>query len=132
VRARSPHVLREEGSTQSLVVTPGERLGQTYASLPRRELDVDIGSFPTFDETFVVKLGPGHTVLSLPKPEQLDTPFGRYSVEVNADSAEVRVHSTLALKVSRVSPKSYADFRRFCQQVDAAFEQRLVLGTHTR
>ncbi len=132
VRARSPHLLREEGSTRSLVVTPGERLGQTYASLPRRDLDVDIGSFPSLDETFVVQLGAGHTVLGLPKPEQLDTPFGRYSVEVSADSAEVRVHSTLALKVSRVSPKSYADFRRFCQQVDAAFEQRLVLGTHAR
>jgi hypothetical protein len=132
VRARSPHVLREEGHAKSLVVTPSERLGPSYASLPRRDLDVDIGSFPTVDETSVVHLGPGYTVLGLPKPEQGDSPFGQYSVEVSADSAEVRVHSRLALRVSRVSPSSYAEFRRFCQSVDAAFDQRLVLGTRGR
>jgi len=132
VRAHSPHVWREEGHSKSLVVTPSERLTQAYASLPRRVLDVDVGSFPTVDETFVVRLGPGQTVLSLPKPEQGDAPFGQYSVEVSADSAEVRVHSRLALRVSRVSPQSYADFRRFCQAVDAAFDQRLVLGMHAR
>ena len=132
VRARSPHVLRDEGHSRSLVVTPSERLGQSYASLPRRDLDVDIGSFPTLDETYVVRLGPGYSVLGLPKPEQHEGPFGQYSVEVSADSAEVRVHSRLSLRVSRVSPQSYAEFRRFCHAVDAAFDQRLVLGMHAR
>ncbi|MEO8180617.1 MAG: DUF3857 domain-containing protein [Deltaproteobacteria bacterium] len=132
VRARSPHVLREEGHSRSLIVTPSERLGPSYASLLRRDLDVDIGSFPTLDETFVVHLGPGYTVLNLPKPEQRDSPFGQYSVEVSSDSAEVRVHSRLALRVSRVGPQSYAEFRRFCLGADAAFDQRLVLGMRAR
>jgi hypothetical protein len=132
VRARSPHVLRDEGHSRSLVVTPSERLGQSYASLPRRDLDVDIGSFPTLDETYVVRLGPGYSVLGLPKPEQHEGPFGQYSVEVSADSAEVRVHSRLSLRVSRVGPQSYAEFRRFCHGVDAAFDQRLVLGMPAR
>jgi cellulose synthase operon protein C len=132
VRARSPQVLREEGHTASLVVTPGERLGQSYASLPRRSLDVDIGSFPTLDETFVVRLAPGQTVLRLPKAERAETQFGQYSVEASADASEVRVRSRLALKVSRVTPDRYAEFRRFCQGIDAAFDQRLVLGTRAR
>ncbi len=132
VRARSPQVLRAEGQRSSLVVTPGERLAQRFASLPRRELEVDIGAFPALDETFVVQLSPGQTVLGLPRAQRGESPFGEYSVEASSSGNEVRVRSRLALRVSRVSPQSYAEFRRFCVAVDAAFDQRLVLGMNAR
>ncbi|MEY4549707.1 MAG: hypothetical protein RL685_5902 [Pseudomonadota bacterium] len=132
VRARSPQVLRVEGQVRTLVVTPSDRLGSRYASLSRRDLEVDIGAVPALDETFVVQLAPGQSVLSLPKPKQGESPFGQYSVEASVSGNEVRVHSRLALRVSRVSPQSYVDFRRFCQAADAAFEQRLVLGMNAR
>jgi len=132
VRAKAPRVLREEGHTRTLIVTPGERLGQAYASLPRRELDVDIGTHPTLDETYVVQLGANYTVLNLPVAAHAESPFGEYSVEATQDAGQVRVHSRLALRVSRVSPQRYAEFRRFCQGADAAFDQRLVLGMRAR
>jgi hypothetical protein len=132
VRARSPQVLRAEGQRSSLVVTPSERLGARFASLPRRQLEVDIGAFAALDESFVVQLAPGQTVLSVPRAEQGDSPFGQYSVEASVSGNEVRVRSRLGLRVSRVTPQSYAEFRRFCQAVDAAFDQRLVLGMNTR
>jgi hypothetical protein len=128
VRARAPHVLREEGHTASLAVTPGERLTVQYASLPERKLDVDIGAFATLEETVTVQLPPGYSVLGAPTPQTTSSPFGSYSVTVNVEGGKVVVQSRLALSVSRVSPARYAEFRRFCQAADAAFEPRLVLG----
>jgi hypothetical protein len=34
--------------------------------------------------------------------------------------------------VARVSPERYAEFRKFCQAADAAFEPRLVLGARAK
>jgi Tfp pilus assembly protein PilF/transglutaminase-like putative cysteine protease len=133
VHARVPHVLREEGAAQSLAVTPGERLTANYASQPRRALDVDIGAFPSIDETYVLELPAGSKVTSLPEAVAGESPFGKYSVEVQAeDGGKLQVQSRLELRVSRVTPDRYAEFRRFCQAVDAAFEQRLVFGMRSR
>ena len=68
----------------------------------------------------------------MPTAAHVESPFGEYSVEASADAGQVRVHSRLLLKVSRVSPQRYAEFRRFCQGADAAFDQRLVLGMRAR
>jgi hypothetical protein len=109
-------------------VTPEERLGPVYASLPRRRLEVDIGAFPSLDETYEVSLPPGYEVLSAPAAAHAETPFGSYAVEVVREPGKVVVVSRLSLSVSRVSPERYEEFRRFCQAADAAFEARLVLG----
>jgi tetratricopeptide (TPR) repeat protein len=132
VQGRAPRLLREEGGTFSLPVTPSERLAPVYASLPQRRLEVDIGAFPTLDETYVVHLAPGQEVLSAPSASKLESPFGSYSVEVSAEAGKVVVQSRLRLAVSRVTPQHYAEFRRFCQAADLAFEQRLVLGAGPR
>ncbi|HVZ31763.1 MAG TPA: DUF3857 and transglutaminase domain-containing protein, partial [Polyangiaceae bacterium] len=132
VHARMPHALRNEGGAQSLPVTPGERLVQSFASQPRRELDVDIGAFPTLDETYRVHLPSGASVASVPAAASGESRFGTYSVEVQQTAKQVEIHSRLALSVSRVPPDRYAEFRRFCLAADAAFEQRLVLGMPSR
>lgn len=128
VRARAPHLLREEGGTLSLRVTPRERLTPPYASLPRRRLEVDIGAFATLEERYELSLPPGYEVAGAPAPVKVDGPFGSYSVALVKEPGKVVVESRLALAVSRVAPEQYAEFRKFCQAADAAFEPRLVLG----
>ncbi len=128
VRGRAPNVLRAEGRSASVAVTPSERLTGRFAGLQKRRLDVDIGSFATIDETVVVSLAAAEHVIGAPVAARLESEFGSVLVEVTREPGKLTVHSRLSLKVSRVRPDEYAAFRRFCQSVDAAFEPRLVLG----
>jgi cellulose synthase operon protein C len=128
VRAKAPHLWREEGGSISLPVTPHERLAPLYASLPRRRLDLDLGAVAALEERQEISLPPGHEVRSVPPNAKLETPFGSFSVEVQQSPGKVLVESRVSLAVSRVSPEQYADFRKFCLAADAAFEPRLVIG----
>jgi len=132
VRAKAPRLWREEGGALSLRVTPRERLVPLYASLPRRRLDVDLGAVAALDERYEIVLPPGFEVKSTPPPVKLEGPFGTLSVEVQQDAGKVVVDSKVALRVSRVSPERYAEFRKFCQAADAALEPRLVLGARAK
>jgi hypothetical protein len=132
VHAKAPHLWRDEGGTLSLRVTPRERLTALYASLPRRQLDVDIGAVATLEERHEITLPPGHEVKGAPGNVRLDTPFGSVAIQVAQEPGKVVVESRVALAVSRVSPEQYPEFRKFCQAADAAFEPRLVLGARAR
>jgi tetratricopeptide (TPR) repeat protein/transglutaminase-like putative cysteine protease len=128
VRAKAPHLWRDEGGTLSLRVTPRERLAPLYASLPQRRLDVDLGALPALEERHEIVLPPGFEVKSAPPNAKLSSPFGELSLEVVQEASKVIVDAELAVSVSRVSPERYPEFRKFCQAADAAFEPRLVLG----
>jgi tetratricopeptide (TPR) repeat protein len=128
VRAKAPHLWREEGGSLSLEVTPSERLAPLYASLPRRRLDVDLGGIASLHERHEIALPPGHEVRSAPANARRESPFGSYSVDVVQAPGKVVIESRVALGVSRVSPEQYAEFRKFCLAADAAFEPRLVIG----
>jgi hypothetical protein len=132
VRARAPHLLREEGGALSLRVTPRERLAPLYASLSRRQLEVDLGAVAALEEHYEITLPPGHEVKSAPPSSRLETPFGSYSIDVQQAPGKVMIETRLGLAVSRVSPERYAEFRRFCLAADAAFEPRLVLGARAQ
>jgi cellulose synthase operon protein C len=132
VHAKAPHLWRDEGGTLSLRVTPRERLGALYASLPRRRLDLDLGAVAALEERHEIVLPPGFEVKSAPPSAKLSGPFGELSVEVVQEPGKVIVDGKVSLRVSRVSPDRYAEFRKFCQAADAAFEPRLVLGARAK
>ena len=132
VRGKAPRLWRDEGGSISLSVTPRDRLAPSYASLPRRQLEVDIGAFPALEEDFEIALPPGYEVRSLPPSTRGSSPFGSYAIDARQEGGKVFVSNRLALAVSRVKPEQYAEFRKFCQAADAAFEPRLVLGVRGR
>ena len=132
VRAKAPHLWREEGGTLSLRVTPRERLAPLYASLARRRLDVDLGAVAALEERHEIVLPAGYEVKSAPASTQQTTPFGSYSLELVQEPGKVVIESHVSLAVSRVSPEGYAKFREFCLAADAAFEARLVLGARAQ
>jgi transglutaminase-like putative cysteine protease/predicted TPR repeat methyltransferase len=132
VRAKAPHLWREEGEALSLRVTLRERLAALYASQARRRLEVDIGAVPALEQRYEITLPAGYEVRSVPPASKLEGPFGSYSVEVTQAPGKVTVQSRVALAVSRVSPEQYLEFRKFCQAADAAFEPRLVLGARAK
>jgi transglutaminase-like putative cysteine protease/tetratricopeptide (TPR) repeat protein len=119
---------RREGDQLSIAVTPTERLAPSYASLSQRKQDVRVLGYSGVDQTFTVKLPPGAKVISLPDAVEKDTPFGTFSVRVERAADKLSVHSRLVLKKSRISPKDYAAWQRFCLEADQAFASRLTVG----
>lgn len=128
VKGSVPGFARREGDRLSASVTPDVRLTPVYASLSSRSQDVRILGFSSVNETSTVRLPAGYKVLSSPPPKQVESVFGSASVRVETADGQIKVTGTLSLKVSRVTPKQYAAFRKFCADVDRAFEPRLVLG----
>ncbi|MEZ4222083.1 MAG: DUF3857 domain-containing protein [Polyangiaceae bacterium] len=128
VKGSAPSFARREGDRLSAVVTPEVRLTPSYASLSQRSQDVRILGFSSVDDTTTVRLPPGYKVLSAPESKEVKSAFGSASVEVKSSQGQVTVQSKLSMSVSRVSPKQYPAFRRFCADVDRAFGSRLVVG----
>jgi transglutaminase-like putative cysteine protease len=128
-QATVPQLARREGSQLSLAVTPSLRMTPTYASLSRRRTPVSIHAFSTVDHTFTTKLPKGMRAIQTPTRVNFKSEFGAYSVDVSEQPGEVVVHSTLSLTVHQIPPERYADWQKFCAQVDAAFAPRLVVGT---
>jgi cellulose synthase operon protein C len=128
VRGRTPELARRENGKLSLSITPSVRLTPMYAALSERRHEVRLLGMPKYDETYVVKLPPGHVVVAAPQTTKGDGAFGSYSVEVDVQPNRVTCHSRLSLSKLRVMPAEYAKFREFCAEVDSAFGKRLVVG----
>ena len=127
VRAQAPGFARKEGDTLSMPVTSGFRLTPNYASLSQRRLPVELIAFTTLDDTYRIKLPAGATVLSAPQSREGSSPFGSYSVTVEQVKGEVIVKSKLMVKASRIEPKDYQAWKRFCEEADSAFSPRLMV-----
>lgn len=128
VRGTARAFARKEGDTLSMAVTPGTRLTANYASLSQRKEDVRIPSFSTIDDTFVVKLPPGAKVKSTPNTAEGSSPFGSYKVEASVQGGQVTVKSRVEVSATRITPKQYPAFKKFCEDVDRALAGRLVVA----
>ena len=118
---------RREGKQLSMPVTNSVRLTSSYAPLSQRKHDVWIHVFAELRDDFVVELPAGARVISAPESRTIDGPFGWYSLSVETKPDRVTVKGKLGLKVARVKPQDYPAFKRFCEDVDRALSQRLVI-----
>ncbi|MBN2192748.1 MAG: DUF3857 domain-containing protein [Polyangiaceae bacterium] len=129
VRGHAPAFARREGTDLSVQVTPGTRLTPSYASLSRRTQDVRILALPGIHNTMVVTLPGGSKVKSQPPDVSATSRFGEYSVATTRRGNEVTVTSHLAVTATRIAPADYAEWQRFCADVDRAFGPRLIIGS---
>ena len=127
VRAVAPGFARNEGDALSMPVTSGFRLTPNFASLSQRRQPVELIAFTTIDDVYRVKLPPGAKVASLPDEHAATSQFGSYSLKVEQAHGEVVVRSKLQVKVSRIEPKDYQAWKRFCEEADSAFSVRLLV-----
>ncbi|MGM0575815.1 MAG: DUF3857 domain-containing protein [Myxococcota bacterium] len=75
--------------------------------------------------TVRLRLPDGARLRSAPDPVDVETPFGAFSMEVEATPGGAVIRSTLEVAVARVEPTRYPDFRRFLGDVTAARGRRL-------
>lgn len=100
---------------------------RSYARLGARRHDLVLGYPWQHDESIAYTLAAGWEVARLPAARSLDSPFGRFALEVDRDGHVVRVHSRLDVVRHRLPPADYGEFRRFLGDVDAALGQRILV-----
>jgi transglutaminase-like putative cysteine protease/tetratricopeptide (TPR) repeat protein len=127
VRGSAATFARHEGSDLSMSVTSNLRMTPTFASLSSRTQDVVTLGFSTTEDVVTVDLPAGAQIVSAPESTKGDSAFGSYSVEVSTEKDRVVVKSRVAVKVSRISPKDYEAWKRFCEATDRALSPRLVV-----
>ena len=127
VKGNAANFARKESGELSMSVTSSLRLTPTFAALGGRTQDVSTLGFSTTEDSVTVDLPPGAEVVSAPESAKGDSRFGSYSVEVSKEKDKVLVKSRVAVKVSRITPKDYADWKKFCEEADRALSPRLVV-----
>jgi tetratricopeptide (TPR) repeat protein len=127
-KAKAASFARKEGDTLSVPAGPVQHLAASMAAQSARTQDIVVGALSTREETWALKLPAGMKATRLPLPLSMDTPFGSFAIKVEDVAGKVTVKSTLTLKKARITPGEYQGFRAFCEAVDRAFGQRVVVG----
>lgn len=92
-----------------------------------RNYPIVISSGYTQEATIRFQLPEGYRVESLPKPAQLETPFGRYDFTVEEVDGEVVVQRKFVLSDEEQPAESYDAFREFLQVVVKSDGSKMVL-----
>jgi hypothetical protein len=94
-----------------------------------RRLDLRLPFAHGYDDEWVVKVPGGNVIKQTPTFRKIESPFGRLELtsEVSPTRAVVRVK--LRLDKTRILPAEYPAFRTFCEEVDRALGERVVVGT---
>jgi hypothetical protein len=103
---------------------------RTYARLSARRQDLVLAYPWQHDEELAYKIPAGWHLagLAAPSPRAVDSPFGRFRLDIEVDGDVVRVRSALDVTRARISPDDYPRFRAFLGEVDAALDERLVVA----
>ena len=128
IRGKAQSFARKEGQSFSIPAAPVMDLAQKYASLSTRKLDVVLGALTMREDEWTVKLAPGMQVTRVPLALSKDTPFGSFGMTVEQSAGKIVVKSRLVLKKAVIPPAEYDAWRIFCEAVDRAFGQRIVLS----
>ncbi|HZL20700.1 MAG TPA: DUF3858 domain-containing protein, partial [Polyangia bacterium] len=105
---------------------------RTYTRLSTRQQDLVLAYPWQHDEELTYRLPAGWRLRSGGSwgagGKQIESPFGRFHLEVSADGDRVRVRSSLDVAQARVTPEQYPRFRAFLGEIDAAIGERLIVG----
>ena len=99
------------------------KLAAAMAGTAEREHDLVLDLPSTEDSQIHYVLPAGHEFSRVPAGKTLDTPVGKFSLEVVQDDDGAVVRSRLQLTRPRITPAEYDAFRQFLRQVDASLEQ---------
>ncbi|WP_437276960.1 DUF3857 domain-containing protein [Sorangium sp. So ce375] len=127
-RGKAVALARREGDSLSIPAVPTQRLATEFAALSARTRDVIIPALTTRRDEWTIRIPAGWRVTRAPMPQDVDTPFGKFSLSVEPSAGKIVVRSQISLSKSRIKPSEYMAFRTFCETADRAFGQRVVFG----
>jgi transglutaminase-like putative cysteine protease/predicted Zn-dependent protease len=102
----------------------------TYARLGERRWPLVLGYPWRHEEQVSYKLPAGVRGLHFPSAHKIESPFGEFTlaVETSKDGGTISINTVLLVTKNRVEPSSYAAFRAFLRDTDAALAERVVVG----
>lgn len=98
---------------------------QTLAPLAQRSLPLVLPAPWTTEEELRVALPRGARLAPLPAPRSIATDFGSAQLTYELRGRELRIHTQVRFRETRIAPAEYAAFRRFCTEVERAFREEV-------
>ncbi|PRP93837.1 hypothetical protein ENSA5_42400 [Enhygromyxa salina] len=96
---------------------------RSVAPQARREQPLVLGVPNSEVRTIHYTLPRGLELSHTPKPSRVESPFGRFELEVEAEARSATITTSLEFSRPRVEPAEYEAFRDFLREVDAALAQ---------
>jgi transglutaminase-like putative cysteine protease/tetratricopeptide (TPR) repeat protein len=100
----------------------------TYARLGKRHWPLVLAYPWRHEEQVRYRLPAGAHVVRAPSPCKVESPFGTFSLDVEAGDGTVAINSTLVVTQARIEPSSYPAFRSFLRDIDAVLAERMLVG----
>jgi transglutaminase-like putative cysteine protease len=98
---------------------------QTLAPLAQRSQPLLLPAPWSTEEDLRFELPRGARVASLPAPQTIRGDFGTAQLTFELRGRELRVHTEVQFRETRVEPQEYTAFRAFCSDVERAFRQEV-------
>lgn len=127
-KGKSSSMSRTNGSDLAFSVAPVNSLVATLAALSTRQHDVRLPFAHGYDDEWTVRIPGGHTVRQTPTDRHIASPYGRLDLTSEVSGGKALIKVKLRLDKTRIPAAEYAAFRAFCEQVDRALGERVVLG----
>jgi hypothetical protein len=127
IRGKVPQFARVEGDALSIPVGRKEHMVRDYAPTAVRTLDVRLSAQWTQEDEWSVHAPAGSRLTNLPVSTSGVSPFGTYSLTVEAGAGTIHVKTTVTLSKTRVTASEYPAFRSWCEGVDSALGQRATV-----
>ena len=123
---------RRDGDTLSAPIGAHASMVHDFALLSQRKLDLRIPAQTTRTSDYLLKLPAGAKLAAMPGAAASTTPFGTFSMAVEPTPGGARIKTTVTMTKTHIAVSEYPAFRSWCESVDAALGQRLVvsLGGH--
>ena len=101
----------------------------TYARLGHRRWPLVLGYPWRHEEQVNYTFPDGVRILHLPAAHKIESPFGEFTlaVEASPDRRTIGIKSVLLVAKNRVEPSDYAAFRAFLRDTDATLAERVVV-----
>jgi tetratricopeptide (TPR) repeat protein/transglutaminase-like putative cysteine protease len=128
VKAKARELARPEGDSMSIPAGPKEHMVRDFAPLSQRRLAVRIPFRSRTESEWTVHLPPTAHVLRAPQSSEGTSPFGTFKVTVEKTPTAIHVATIVNLDVARVPASEYPAFRAWCESVDRALGQRIVMS----
>lgn len=127
-RANAPRIATPAGDTLRLPTSSISGLARSLAPTPTREHPLDLGIPSRVEETWIVRIPAGMTVEHLPENVDVESAFGKLSLDVEARDGVIRMTTRFRIDVDRVEPKDYPKFRAWVERIDQVVQQKVTLG----
>ena len=118
---------RRDHDMLSIPIGPREHMVRDYATLSQRRLDVRIPAQTTSETEYTIKVPASAKIAAMPGASNVPSPFGTFQVAVDPVPGGVRVKTSLTMTKTRIPVAEYAAFRKWCETIDGALGQRLIV-----